>query len=434
MGGYYPTNGGWGAVPLGDPVRDYRLNRDTARNPYHPRRTPTPKKYPWRPPGYFPNGWKPPKTRFGRLPKVVYPTRFPLDRRFARFIPWGTLVFGVAGYMLSPRRIPLPAGWTRCWDYGGDKSARSGPIRAYCPGDPYKLLALQVPSGTGYAPITATTTNLAQAIFFGPYSNPEGTRMQYREMIARPDAVSGTYPNPQIIQPVAPVVVNPDFVLPEDPNDWLPLIGVPFVPVPVPVWVPTPEPVSYPPPVVRGDDVPIVVPVPDIEPLPDEAVELRYRRDTKKGRVWHRTQPHQRTKPTGRGKERKWMAANSRWALLATYLLRSAARVYGGMTEVVDLVSAVYAALPNEVISKHPDNLKPGEVLGFMLHQIYEHIDEVDVHEALENIYWNVIEDAAWGRYFGAVQKVTDRGTNYSGFDRELSELNDLFHQLQAGG
>ena len=236
-------------------------------------------------------------------------------------------------------------------------------------------------------------------------------------MIARPDIPSShpNYPYPiTTVRQVPAIAITPDIWASPDPNVWPPFNPVPVFPIPRP-W-PGWTPKTYP----RTVSGPVTEPVPVFEPVPDVVI-------TPTG-VFP-TGPHVRTKPDTKTREGKY-AAKGPYGLLAAQLLRLAAGTFGGITEVVDLVKAIYAALPAELIAQQPDNLAKKDLLPHMLGLIAKHYKSIDLGEAVENIAVNQVEDWAWGKYFKAVDKVSRTGTYYQGFDRELSNLNDLFREV----
>lgn len=416
MGGYYPANSaGWGHLPDPVPGRDFPPAVDPRRDPYNPRRFKPQPKYPWRPPGYFPNGWKPKRVPFGKRIPTTFP--FVTPDRFASRLPlWPGVAVGalILPYIFAPKRLTLE-GFKTCFDIGPPQEV-GRTLSSGC------LPSLMGQSGQVFhwavenATWPATTNTIS--ILLGQ-RNPAGTRATWRFMATKlapiPLPAFGPAPLPQVPR----FVVPPFFQLPWwDPAAWWPTVPVPYVPpVPRPVWEPSPYTPSFPVPVVSG-------PVPQPRPLTEPGIQVTPRGPTK-------VRPgHTRVKPRPRDRERKFAGRKGFAHILAAWLLRVSSGVYNGITETVDLVSAIYSALPSEIIARHPNNLPQKDILPFMLGAIYRHIDQIDMQEALTNVAKNAIEDAAWGRYFAAVSKVTDRGTNYSGYDRELSELNDLFREI----
>lgn len=413
LGGSYPSNRAAGVAYRPSP--DFPGVRPL--DPARPRRR-LPRVRPLKPfrPGVkFPNPWKPPTKPFGRLPPMVFPN--PLDRSLGKYLPWGLAVLPII-WAASRPQISSPAGWSVCWDYGGIQSLRSGPIRAYCPGDSYRLLSLQVPSGFSADPVTITSPNLAQALFYGPPVNVDQTRMQYRKMVARPDIPTSSplYPYPTTtIKLIPQIAIAPNVWMDPDPNWWFPFDPEPHFPLPRPrVW-PRPGPGTYPAP--ENGPSPVVVPPtlehPDIDVTP-EGVRPK--------------PPHRRRPPDPRTREGKYRAKGA-YATLAAYLLKLSAGTFGGITEAVDLISAIYAALPAELIARQPD-LARKDLIPHMLGMIARHYKTIDLGEALENIARNQIEDWVWGKYFKAVDLASRQGPYYNGFDRELGHLNDLMREL----
>lgn len=375
-------------------------------------------KVPWkpprrRPPGKFPHKPNLVRPPFGKKPLVMYPN--PLGPvRWPRINPWLLLGLGpmVGGWFIQqPRPDFAGMGFTLCWDGGGPKEAWSSIYLDNCVNaDFWKNLSLQVPGGA----MNDTPSNVSYGFAVGPYVNPEKTRMQYKELWAR------NYYNNNPFKMFPPAVWFPDPLLPfsdPDPNLWVP--HQPYTPKPpervYPRSKPDPQPrtwprsVSGPKPETRGD--PDSHKPPRVDPEPDI--------------------PHTRKPPTPRERERKYSAARGS---LAAELLRQAARVYNGVTEAFDLVSAVYKALPPGLISRQPDNLVGAHnIMQHMLGMIWQHRNEIDFGEAIKNIAMNQIEDAAWGRYFRTLDKINRTGTNVGGYDRELGYLNELYHELHGG-
>lgn len=263
------------------------------------------------------------------------------------------------------------------------------------------------------------------SVWFGPdvFPTVPGTRMNYTEQWVLPSGPQPASGTPLVRQP--PLIGFPEMPwLPLDPNFWLPLNPQPYSPnYPTPVWPrgnPKPQPRTYPRPRVVGNTLPGVNPTP--KPLPDIVI-------TSTG-VSTRPNQHRRWKPRKPYTKETKYTMRGPFMGLAAYLLRGAAKVYGGITEVVDFLSAIYNALPPEVIAKGP-TFPNGMIIPGLLGEIYKHADQIDVKKALYNIAKNQVEDAMWGRYFKAIDDVQRRGgPYYSGYDRELGKLNDLFKEI----
>lgn len=414
MGGKYPTNSAR-AVPIGRPV-----GRPDYPGPVHRPRRPLPRVRPlnpYRPPARFPNGWKPPVKPFGRRPPINWPGgtapgRFPLGR----LTPWLTVGAFILPYIVTPTRVNLD-GWRCCFDVGPVKDAFKLTTNACTPS--FANLGYQVPTGAiADLYIGATTTS----IFLGQYLQPSLIRMTHKAQYVRgTSGVVGPIPAP--IKIIPPFWLSPWWELPPyRPWDWTPISPVPYrPPLHRPVWQPHPEdnPQVYPKPREVGNDLPVTQP----DKTPDTETVIT---PTK---VRTRTRQHWRRPPRTRDRERKYKMSGRGWNLLGQILLRYASRTYGGVTEVVDLLSAIYSALPDRLIAQHPD-IPKGEVIPFMLGQIYENFDQIDIGEAIYNIAANQIEDAAWGAYFRASRFVSEHGPNYDGFDRENSELQRQLQEL----
>lgn len=372
---------------------------------------PNPKGY-RRPPGRFPNPYKRPSIPFGR--------RFPTMPTFQRFpvyprIPFPWLLLG-AEFVLpmiyrQPRTL-MPDGWRMCYDLGGIKNMFSGPYaNAKCP-----TIANYQPGGDwAGGPINIPATSVWIGIFWGTKVAPN--RMNHREEWVRPP----NYPAQTIPLGKWYPIAFPDFpFLDLDPEFWRPLDPTPYRPEPFPRQRPRPRP--------RPDPRPDKPVEPDTPVQPEDKVpDMRI---DPKPRARPRPRPHERRPPKPHEKESKWTSGKGRFGRLAALLLRLAARTHGGATELVDLLAAIYKALPDEVIARGPDNLPRDKIIPFMLGEIWRNRNDIDFGEALENIVENQIEDWLWGRYFAAVDKISRRGPYYVGFDRELGELNELFKEL----
>jgi hypothetical protein len=64
-------------------------------------------------------------------------------------------------------------------------------------------------------------------------------------------------------------------------------------------------------------------------------------------------------------------------------------------TEWVEVAFALYDALPDDVKSRREYR---GGGAWRRMKAIYDHWDKIDVETAVENVIWNMIEDAAIGR------------------------------------
>ena len=253
---------------------------------------------------------------------------------------------------------------------------------------------LQVPSAGGYAPHTETSPNLARALFWGPYT-VNGTRMTYMEAWARPDVPSGTpYPVPQKIIPVPPTWFVPDHYWPDDPNEWPPMQPKPDDPK-RPVWPDTKNPPddTFPTTRVVGDGDPDLDP--DLDPKGER--RPRYRRDPKPHEPWGPRDPKHDRRPRRKHEKENKFSGKTKFAKLAARLLQLASGTYGGITEVVDMVAAIYAALPDRLVAQDVNGLSDVEKLPHMLGMIWQHRQHIDMMEAMDNLAFNMIEDAAYG-------------------------------------
>lgn len=125
-----------------------------------------------------------------------------------------------------------------------------------------------------------------------------------------------------------------------------------------------------------------------------EAGELSWKFDPRyRSRVRPEAKPHVR-QPPGKGtKERK----------LNLSIGGVPGKIIGGVTEAVDAVDAIYAALPRKY--KSP-GLTPQEKAA----QIYRHFDEVDLRKALANLFVQQVSDRAWGTIGRAAAQAAVKG------------------------
>lgn len=393
-----------------------------------------------RPPGVFPKGpprWKKP---FGRKPGIVYAPGFP--RSFPRFGPWAGLGIAAAGWILY-KPADLTAGLTAagyslcCGGGGGDVFYFSGPIVSWGCGSEGWLAC-----GTTYQPyggvvgqddIPAVAGGYGSRVLIGkkyiPPAGPED-RCTWMEHWVRPHIPGNdTLPGVPAPKPVS-IPVTPDYWLPWDPNWWTPLDPTPFnpnwpatPPRPYPNRPPRKWPRTYPESETGPSPVPTPTPVPTGVPTTTTVTSTSPFPEIK-------IDPGRPVKPPRPVTERKYNVRRTPYALLATRLLQLASGTYGGITEVVDLVSAIYSAIPADILAKYPDGLAKKDLLPFMLGAIYANRNNIDWQEAVHNVAVNQIEDYAWGKYFKAVDDVSRNGPYYQGFDRELGALNELFQQV----
>lgn len=380
----------------------------------------------FRRPGQFPKFPKRP-VPFGRKPGLTYPS--PFVRRLPRLGPW----LGAAGllyyYWTAPGGYKMPPGGEKCWDYGGPKDAINGPVPNGSPCSAMwdRLLGYQPGRRVGQPIAMAADKDFWRVIYLGDVQveNEGGIRMGYREKWVYPPAPWG--PTEDIpFTPGVQTPIIPDYALPPDPNWWTPLDPTPYIP---PVNIPNapPRPVSP----------PRTFPSPQYGPVTTSPGIIPAGSPTTTTVTAQAPRPeikidNSRPMRPGRNKtERKYGVQRSGFAQLATRLLQLAAGTYGGITEVVDLVSAIYSAIPSEILARYPDNIPKKDLLPHMLGAIYANRNVIDYEEAIYNIAVNQIEDYAWGKYFKAVDDVSRNGQYYIGFDRELSNLNELFRSLQ---
>ena len=172
--------------------------------------------------------------------------------------------------------------------------------------------------------------------------------------------------------------------------EFIPAQGWPFEPVPLEVpFVPWFDPFLNPPLAPAPAPLPKPIRHPPLPELPyPEKGEAGYgpRPDLRpdaspNGRPWP-SRPPQGTK------ERKIKTGSSSATAWLLWLL-------GQISEVGDLVDALFDALPDAVKSKYPDNTA-GHLRG-----LYENLDKVDVTEAVHNLWTNNVEDHYLGQFFG---------------------------------
>lgn len=366
-------------------------------------------------PKRFPNRWRPPVPSFGkRFPQII-PN--PLDQFKPGRFPWGwaaaaalPILFGRGG---SPQWDA--AGWRLCFNSGGGEMFSLG--GATCDPPFWDGLNFQVPAGGPGDPMVIEPYHTS--LWFGP---PEfdGMRMVYREMWVRDSVDENGDPWPEVEYPPGD---RPGVGIPAVPN-----VGAPANPFEWPVFMPEAPPIPTPKPVQIADPNPIPYIRPNYPPRPwiEEGPVPTPRPLTTVGTPPVTTPPAVYQPPRGPTKEGKYQPNRVGWGRIAVRLLGIGGKVYGAQTEIVDLVKAVYAALPAELIARQPD-LMPSEVLPHMLGLIARHYRQVDLQEAAYNIATNQLEDAAWGRYFGMLDKI-QRSTNTSwanSFDREIGFVRE---------
>lgn len=440
MGGHYPTQpSGWGAANVRPiPVRDIPPIPASNRDPYNPRRSlqRTPK-WPWRPPGYFPNGWKPPKVPFGRrMPMPIFPAHLNPNRAI-RLMPWfgPALAVGAAWYAWN-RGDTLKLsehGYTRCCGPTGSpiafQSIITNTTRTVCggsspPGGIYGLCGTggQPYQGEAYFAIPAhdQRTTSVVVLYGMPEANPDRTK--WVEVWHKPRDASGPANPIAQLDPEPQWTFLPDFVpmLDINPEFWPPLSPAPYVPPVIPVWGDNPR------------QIPAFEPDPNANGEPMGERRKRYKPDVKIRPATNATRvgrnTHQRRPPGKREYETKYNAKGFKG--FALYALRIANGVYGGMTEVMDLAAALYSALPDHVIASRPDfrnGASMAEVLNEMLTTIWKHRAEIDYQEASYNLAVNQVEDWAWGKYFKAMKDMSQRGPYMEGYSREYGELQEVF-------
>ena len=419
--GALPKPSGWDS-PKYDPVNDNRPRVKPHTRPY----------------GVFPKG--PPRgvKPFGRRPGVPYHTPFP--RSFPRVGPYAGFAFGAAAFLLY-RPVDLSAvltnaGFTLCcsngtgdvYTYGNlnNGGCNSGPLLCGVGIQPFQGLL-----GDGATFPLASNPRLGARMLIGRQTNWGPDRCTWMQQWMRPSRVSSLPPyTPLVIPKSVTVPYAPDFFLPWDPNYWAPLDPTPYSPNwpatpprPYPNRPPRRWPRTYPESETGPTPVPTRTPVPTGVPTTTTVTATSPFPEIK-------IDPGRPVKPPRPVTERKYNVRRTPYALLAARLLQLAAGTYGGITEVVDLVSAIYSAIPADILAKYPDGLAKKDLLPFMLGAIYANRNNIDWQEAVHNIAVNQIEDYAWGKYFKAVDDVSRNGPYYQGFDRELGALNELFQQV----
>jgi len=361
----------------------------------------------------FPQPQRWPIKPFGRRPVVPYMQRFPI--RLPRFLPWAAIPLTILPWLLTGQRIQMPSGWRKCYDLGGNKDMRSGPVATGCP----SLVGTgnQVPSGWTTDPWVMGASNQDRSVYFGPCTNPATcSRMQYREQWFKPGQ-SGwpgvTLPNG------APKIwpsFFPDWYLDPDPNWWLPLAPTPYV---------VPSPTPYINPFPNGDPGPDTYPrsVRSYDPNPVSEIDDsgKPKTDTK--------DKHRRRRPRKRWEYESKYKPTGKFGLLAGALLGAASNTHGGITEVVDFVAAVYSSLPSQLIARDLNGLAKADVLPHMLGMIWAHRAKIDPVNAIHNLAANAVEDYVWGKYFKAMDQIskTKMGPYMVGFEREYGQLNNEF-------
>lgn len=389
--------------------------------------------------GTFPNPWRPRKVPFGKRGPKVFPSPLGFPK-LTRFMPVIGAGLGVATWWFykpsNPADALTAAGYQCCCgSAAGDVYYFMAPIVSWgCTSESisYCGITFQPYMGDWPAPLPAVPGGYGSRLlvgkkYDGSVENPgPADRCTWVGHWVRPHIPGNDTLPPVEIGPPITIPMVP-YLRPLDPNFEWPL--VPYVPVPVPrpVWGndPTrPKQPSYPPKTTGGNTYPPskVITYPRPAPRPNPYFEFKKVGD-----------PHRPVRPDPRREDENKYTISKRgpFAALATGLLWAASKAYNGITETVDLVAAIYSALPSEVIAQHPNNLTDSQKLPFMLGAIWQHRAQIDMAEALTNIAANAIEDAAWGRYFKTLNQVRrNSGTDVEGFDRTLGEINEVFREL----
>lgn len=430
MGGHYPTSRGFNpavATP-GRPTFVPFVRRSPTR-----RAVGFPISNPFRPgSGFqsdlpkvrtFPNPWRPVKHPFGRRQAAILPSPLDFVRRGGAWIEPAIVVGTIAaGFYYSQQRVMNLNGWEVCCDIGGIRNV----FRAFENTGPCSTWAASC--GRGGQPywwdwpgeIPAIGPGKSQVLLVGMKTNPSTMRGTWN-YVARRNAGAAGAPAIQPEYKYWPLqFVNP---WPLGVFQWRPLVPYPMTNPNPPrrVWGPDNRPDREPRRAPKKRPNTSVMPSPAGAPGTRPTIVI-----TRTGVGFSRT-PH-KYKRDGAS---KYTVGKGGFAGLALALLQTASNVYNGVTETVDLIKAIYSALPDKVIASQPDNLPKNQIIGHMLETIWQHRGEIDLDEAVYNIASNLIEDAAWGRYFAAQNQIRRRGgPNVEGFDRELSQLNELFTQL----
>lgn len=316
----------------------------------------------------------------------------------------------------------MPPGWQKCCDLGGVKNVRFGPALNDCPGNVGCGTGGQPPSSGDVGAAFTFSTQRPMSVYFGMETSPSPWRGTIREKWTLKAYNGATSADPEIRMPI----MQPEWPLDWDPNFWRPLDPTVYVPPTVPYIQPDPPYRPWPGPDVGNDPggEPVTDPLtPDIVATPDPTPRTRRVPRTRT----HTDRGHVRRRPDGRTEhEGKYSASKTGFGRLAAILLRLAAGTYGGITEVIDLVSALYAALPDRLIAQQPD-LPRDQILAHMLGTIWANRSQLDMQEALHNVAVNAVEDWAWGKYFQAIANVSRRGPYLEGYQRQLDQLNTEF-------
>ena len=342
----------------------------------------------------FPSPWRPPKVNFGRkMPFAFEPPGWPKGVK----LPW--MPAAVAGgmllgwYLARQGGYAMPGGWVKCWDAGGPKQARAGPSLAWADtcsktaGD--YLLSLQVPSGVYGDPIHVNAFPWEQAIWFGPYINPEETRMMYTEKWMHPDLPGASGPfdieyRPPVFLPALPP-------LPWAPN-W-PLISpmpIPWAPPVTPVKPrPNPNPNPEPTPDPYGDPVPTVTPSPAVIPSTDITSDGPV--------VTPLPNVHVKEPPVWPDKEKK-----KRLSPKESALWRAALEASGtSYMELDDFVSAIYKGLPWQVRRwRGRDGVWRDRDANTAdrMSRIYDLFGQLDIRQAIANVAAQEAADRVLGK------------------------------------
>lgn len=354
------------------------------------------------------------KPPFGTKPGRVFPAVLPgiTGKSVGRFLPYigpAMMAGGFLGAWLSSGGdYDFPAGWIKCWDIGGPKQAMSGPTLAF--GGTCSTSALdyrlggQVPSGV-YGDDIAVTTTGEMSIWFGPYTNPELSRMLYAEKWRHP-ASTGTY-----IIPFAPTF-EPHFIpseWPLLPPQWLwPWID-PLAPETLPV-APSIHPFGDPLPELPFPHPDPLGPVINPEPTTDTTVPTwpAIIPAVSFGGIDGPIRPYpdgHAVEPPGKNEREK----KKRLASWQTYpWLKVLEKGLGTYMELDDVVAALYKGLDWRVRRwRGRDGVWRDRDIttADRLHRMYNELGKLDVQKAVTEVIKNELTDQAFGSVGNALKR-----------------------------
>lgn len=382
----------------------------------------------------FPHPWKPKPAvvPFGKLPKKIVPAPKFWPKPMPKFPGWLTpgIMGGLLLYAWFNRNgeYAMPAGWTKCCDAGGPKEAMSGPTFGAC--DPgWCSVGLQVPSGEYGDPINITDP-FHTIFWFGPYVNPEHTRMNYTETWTRPIHTGGftpytieyipgvMVPMPEPLLPMAPIF--PGVVY--EPVPWAP----PISPVaPKPAW-PFPDVTTDPgidetPTVTGGPVVPPSITI-DTDTYPETPVypdiHVKEPPDTDGGEK-------EKKKRLTKSQTKTWLAA-----------LEASGTSY---MELDDFTAAVYKALPwylrrwrgRDGVWRDRDI-----TTATRMERIYQYAGDINIGKMIENVASQEAADRVIGQIGQKLKEGAERLGNAGlwntpmGFQYGQNKVNDTWDAM----